>query len=155
MSMKGQLVFEFVIAAMILFSIVIYSVSYSVGTVNAFHRGFVSDSLQSWALKVSDTLLNDPANGIVSEWPDISISGMSALQSECSNDYDSVLERFGLARRSSFDRPLHIYVTVEDEGGSGIMTCGDFPPPSLEKATVTRFGRLPSDTFARVEVTIW
>ena len=153
--MKGQLVFEFVIAALILFFVVIYTINYVSDSMNLYHASFVSNYFESRSIQVSDVLLNDPVNGIVREWPLLSMGKMSGLENLCDNDYYLVLERFDLDRKASYDRPLHLYVSVDSINGTNYMVCGSVPPPRTEKATTTRFGLLPSSDIARVEVTIW
>jgi hypothetical protein len=153
--MKGQLVFEFVLASLILFSVIIYAITYMTGSVGSYHGEFVSNSLESWVVKVSDVLLRSPERGIVSEWPMLDSNKYAQLESECQSDYDMVIERFGLVRKVTYDRPLHLYVSVEGVDGVTYMTCGNVPPQRINRATITRFALLPSNDVARVMVTVW
>jgi hypothetical protein len=152
--LKGQLVFEFVIAAVIMFSIIVYSISFLNNRMDAYHTGFVSNSMESKAVKVTSMLLNQGC-GIVGEWPMLDSGRCALLESECENDYDSVLARFGLERRVSYDRPVHLQISIEGLGGASYMTCGNSPPERVSKVAVTRFVLLPSREIARLRVTVW
>ena len=162
--MKGQLVFEFVIAALMLFSIIIYTINYLSINSNLYHERFLSNMLESKAVQVSEILLNDPVDGIVDEWPLLDTVKMSAFESSCNSDYEETLRDFNLIDDFPYSELHHLSVVVNATDGQVYVDCGRTPPPiqniwyqAASKATVTRYGYIPppGDKLATIEVVVW
>ena len=152
--MKGQIVFEFVIASLILFSIVFYTIGYVSSSFDFYHFNYISDKMESSALRISGLLLNDPEIGIVGEWPMLSLSKMEDFDDDCS-DYPGLLEKLGLKEKSPYIRFRQMNITVTDTDGLNYISCGRTPRDDVGKATVTRFALAPSGKIARIEISVW
>lgn len=163
--MKGQLVFEFVMAMFILFAIIIYAINYLSINMNMYHANFLSNFLEGRAVQISEVLLNDPANGLVSEWPLLSIERMRDFNESCYSDdgYIQLLYNFSLIEDIPYTELHHMSVLVNSTDGREYVDCGRTPPEDIamwhriaSTATVTRFGFVPADNkIATVEVVVW
>lgn len=90
--MKGQFVFEFLIAGFIFFGIILYSINYLNTNVNTFEGGFHKDEMTSKAVWVSEMLTSPTSDISLSEgWPVFSLTKISEFES----DYCQTQEDFG------------------------------------------------------------
>jgi len=161
--MKGQLVFEFVIAIFILFGIIIYAIDYLSTNMNTYHARFLSNFLESRAIQISEVLLNDPVNGIVSEWPLLDKTKMQDFNHTCYYNYLDVLYNFSMIEDLPYTQLYHMHVQVNSTDGYEYVVCGRTPPENItiwhhiaSRATVTRFGFVPADNkIATIEVVVW
>ncbi len=148
--MKGQMVFEFVVASLILFSIIIYTISFLSNDFNMRRNSFISDRLESNALRVSNILLGSQENGLIGEWPRLDPNKLIA---SC-GDYRSMQKSLGLKEEEPYVKYMNFNVTVEDSSGVR-RTCGRDPPESTGSGHVTRYALAPSDEIAKIDVTVW
>jgi hypothetical protein len=164
--MKGQLVFEFVIAAFILFAIVIYSINYMAISMNRYHERFLSNFLESRSLQISEVLMNDPVNGLVSRWPLLDMQKMDDFNRSCYTDdgYLDMLYNFSMIEDIPYTELHHLHVLVNATDGEEYVDCGRSPPQNItamhyiaSSATVTRFGYIPppENKIAMIEVVVW
>lgn len=155
--MKGQLVFEFVIAAFILFGIILFTINSLSANMNLYHTNYVSNFLESRALQITEVLMNDPKNGIVDEWPMLNENKMTNFNSSCNGDYINMIINFSMIEDLPYPSLHHMHVLVNATDGQEFINCGRVPPANITKATVTRFGFVPppTDKIAIVEVRVW
>ncbi len=162
--MKGQAVFEFVIAALILFSIIMYVISYMSTSFDLHHELFKSNRLEASALRVSDIIISDPENGIVDSWPNMSVSRMNDFHDACNQKgmdgedvgYFDLLEKFNLRDQTPYSRYTQLNIRVIGDYGDVYVDCGRTPFDEGTKGTVTRFGYVPErNQAARIVVTVW
>ncbi len=154
-NLKGQIVFEFVIASLILFSVIIYAISFIAGDFNARHGRFLSDRLESNAIRVSNLLLSDHRGiGIVDVWPNLNQVMMNDLVVKKCGDYPSLQDSLGLREESPYVTYIHFNITVADESTT-YVNCGREPPEDVGKAVVTRYALSPSKKVAKIGVTVW
>lgn len=156
--MKGQAVFEFIIASLILFSVIIYTINVVSSDFNLRHNHFLSDRLEGNVIRVSDLLLSEHQYGLTGDWPRLDQSKLDAFEAFCNppNDYTAVLEAFGLKEVAPYTRYTHMNVTVLDSDDVYVVNCGRTPPETVGKAVITRFAFYPSnDEIARIDVTLW
>jgi hypothetical protein len=157
---KGQLVFEFLMAVLILFGIIIYTVNFLFANMNLYHSQFMSNFLESKALQISEVLMNDPTMGFVSAWPHLDTGKISDFDlNYCqSGDPDpylfKLLPDYELFEPVPYFRYHHVRITVESPT-STLLDCGRTPPGKVSKSRVTRFGYLPSAEIANVTVIVW
>jgi hypothetical protein len=164
-AVKGQLVFEFIIAAFILFAVIIYVLNFLSITVNQMHESFLASIMEGKALQISEVLMHDPVNGLASEWPMLSKAKMESFNTSCSDvdGYKNLLESFGVVEKTPQSEMHHVRILVNESAGREYVKCGYNPPPVAglmyrvsSKATATRFGFVPEDdTIATVEVVVW
>jgi hypothetical protein len=162
--MKAQAVFEFIIASMILFSIIIYTISY-LSSSFATHHGIANTAdLEAKAMRISDILASDNQIGIFSSWPSLSVPRMTALDNTCkdaSNDgYFRTIGRFGLNESSPSSKYNRLQIMVVGTDGFVYVNCGRVPVGKVASGYVTRFGFVPGATpgsgqLAMINVTVW
>lgn len=156
---KGQAVFEFIIASLIMFSVIFYTINFLSMDFGARHERFLTDHMESNSIRVSDLLMN-PDTGIIGSWPTLSRSKMITLENDCEQDYTGTLDDFGLREELPYVRYIHMKLTVTDLDSNSYLDCGRSPPENVETAEVTRFAFLPSppyptDEIAIVELSLW
>jgi hypothetical protein len=156
-SMKGQLIFEFVIAAFILFSIVLFTINNLSISMYTYHTTFVSNFMESRAMQISEVLMNDPVNGIVSEWPLLSTQKMTAFNDTCFYNYLDVLANFSVIENYPYTNLHHMHVIVNGSDGEMYVDCGRMTPGNITSSTVTRFGFVPppENKIATIQVVVW
>lgn len=150
---KGQAIFEFIIASLILFSVIFYTINFLSMDFNMRHERFLTDHLESNSIRVSGMLMN-PDTGIIDSWPALSQSKMNTLNTTCEMDYIGTLDDFGLREELPYVRYIHIKLTVTDLGSNTYLDCGRSPPGGVETAEVTRFAFLPSPPYPTDEIAI-
>ncbi len=151
---KGQLVFEFVIASLILFSVIFYTINFISSDFNLRHNRFLSDRLEGNAIRVSDILLSNNQNGLTSGWPLLDQDRIDEFMIQC-GDYIGTLKEMGLKEEAPYVRYIHMNVTVTDSSPQTYLSCGRSPPENAAKAVVTRFALSPGNRIARIDVTLW
>jgi hypothetical protein len=148
----GQAVFEFVIASLILFSVIFYTMNYVSSDFNVRHDSFISDRLEINVIRVSDMLMS--TNGIVDTWPYLNAGKMDTLNVSCYNDYTGTLDDFGLKEEIPYTRYTNMRINVSD-GLTTYIGCGFEPPERKESAEITRYGLLPGNNVGEVRISLW
>ena len=154
---KGQLVFEFVIAALFFFITIVYVMNLISGSVGSSRESFFSQYLESKAAMATEVLLNSHENGIVREWPVLDTGRMNSLNMLCStpDGYIQVLDRLELIESASVAGNRNLALNVRDVDGVEYVDCGRRPVEGFPQATITRFGLLPSGKTAVIEAIVW
>lgn len=149
---KGQMIFEFVVAAVLFFGIVLYIMSYLSASMATFTEDFYVNSLHSKAMVASELMVRSQGNwsgstpvsvGLAGTYPVLDSAKMSGLQSYCSaqSGYLDVLDRLNLMETpfslAGSGRHFNMYVEINETGGSPRMVCGR-PPGGATFAGVTR-----------------
>lgn len=157
--MKAQAVFEFVIASMILFSLVIYTISYLSSSFALHHDISKSADLEAKALRVSDMLAGDGGVGMFSAWPNLDTARMAGFNASCAgNDgYFLTVGRLGLNESSPISKFNRLHITVSGVNGKAYVNCGRTPVEGAASGYVTRFGFVPApdSQLATINVTVW
>lgn len=86
--MKGQLVFEFIIAAVLLFAIIMYIINYLSINFSSFSKEFYSDNLENKLLQISEILILDNNTGLVKNWPVLNYTKIMELNQSCDSNPD-------------------------------------------------------------------
>jgi hypothetical protein len=162
--MKAQAVFEFIIASMILFSIIIYTISY-LSSSFAMHHGIAGTAdLEAKAMRISDILASDNKIGIFSTWPNLSVSKMNILHTTCNDatgdGYFRTIGRFGLNESSPSSKYNRLQIMVVGADKYVYVNCGRVPVGKVASGYVTRFGFVPgaapgSGQLAQINVSVW
>jgi len=145
--MKGQAVFEFVVAAMLFFVIIFYMLSFLSTTVSSYRSGFGINRLEAKAIDVSDALVRI---NLTEKYPVLSYGRIGYLDGYCAHgdNYVRLLSRFGIYWTGGGMR-----ISVK-EGRKTILDCGDFPPDAYT-ATVDRYMLSENNTLLGVGVVVW
>ena len=159
--MKGQLVFEFVIATMFFLAIVMYMISYTTSSVFAHTNAHDVNTLESRAWQLSEAVLTRQGSwsggvpqeiGLALEWPVLSSSRISSLDSWCSSNPQRFLELLDVDYRYN-GASLEI-VEFTDPGESTLLRCGT-PPENMQSASITRFAASEGGNLLKVTVSYW
>jgi hypothetical protein len=155
--MKGQLIFEFVIAAFILFSIILFTINNLSISMYTYHTTFNSNFMESKAMQISEVLMNDPVNGIVSEWPLLSTQKMADFNDTCFYDYIGVLTNFSVIENYPYTNLHHMHIIVNGTDGEIYVDCGRVSLENRTSSMVTRFGFIPppENKIANIRVIVW
>ena len=160
-NLKGQAIFEFVIAAVILLSVVAVMMAFSSGEVNTFSDSFKTDKMNSKVIQITESILNLHAKyNIIEKWPVFSHSKMLAFNSTCNSAYAQLLTDLELY---AID-PLggrhndHIMIKARDiSTNANIIECGRLPIDIIERPPVYEMRRVGIDSANGhpVELEIW
>ncbi len=160
--MRGQLIFEFVIATLFFLAIVMYTISYLNITVFAFSESHQNSMIRNNAWQISELLVKgqgvwsgsplEPMElGIAESWPVMNHTRITALDAWCGT-------RLGeMAALLDVDPEIHgTSIKVYRKTASGeesLADCGS-PPNSRPNTMVTRFGVLDTDS-SLVRIVVW
>ncbi len=162
--MKGQIIFQFIIAAVIFFSIVLFIITYLNSTVSAFGNDAFADALQAKAAQISEVLVKNPgvwngstpaALGIAAGWPVLNQTKMELLGKYCSSDFEGLRRLLGLDERVSdfSEKELTAGIKIFRDN-IGVLDCGP-DPPSARTGSVKRFAVSEDGRLLSIEVFMW
>lgn len=160
--LKGQMIFEFTVAAMLFFGIMFFIIAYLNQNVQSFSSDAYREILQAKAYQISEILVHHPGNwddsnpatptplipGFEEDWPVLNDQRMEDFNNYCviADGYDSLRLVFGLDERLyDFDtdgrRQFNITMTDLDAALGGtepiIINCGR-DPTGPARAIITR-----------------
>jgi hypothetical protein len=159
--MKGQFVFEFLLAGVIFFAIVLYAMNYLNVNVSDFKVRFYSDKLQSKALQISEVLGNEKSSlGLVESPYLFNKSRVDNFDSMYCKDQDGYMKmRVGLdlTERIEYGERLHnVNITLVTESGLILLDCGYTIPKGTERVEAERVGVFNENgELARLRVIVW
>jgi hypothetical protein len=142
--MKGQFIFEFLVAGIVFFAIILYMINYLNVNVLDFKNRFYMDELESKALKVSEMLTGEKSNlSLVDRWPVFSESKIKDFNDYCKDNYDKLVRDLDLWERTVYgERPHKVKIKINTTSGS-LLDCGPANlPDSASIAEAERFGVL-------------
>ena len=154
--MKGQMVFEFLIAGIMFFAIVVYSINYLNVNVSDFKWKFYQDKLQGKAMQISDILMNEKSSlGLVGQPHVFSTAKIQNFsQNYCDvSKYHDLLGEFYLVEKTvwgTLDHDMNILLF----SGESYLDCGAKIPGNTTKAEVERVGLLNND-LVKLRVVVW
>ncbi len=143
--MKGQFVFEFLIAGFIFFGIILYSINYLNTNVSAFEGGFHKDEITSKAVWVSE-MLTSPFSEIslTEEWPVFSLVKITEFERDyCQTreGFETLKERLNMVKRGAFaEIPLTVRI---------VMSSPALPGDRMECSEVSETGEIDYTTNIR------
>jgi len=159
--MKGQFVFEFLLAGVIFFAVVLYAMNYLNVNVSDFQVRFYSDKLQSKALQISDMLGNDRSSlGLVESPSLFNKSMIESFNSTYCLDQDGYLRMrldLNLMEKTEYGERMHnVNITLVTESGLILLDCGYNIPTGIERAEAERFGVFRENgELAKLRVIVW
>lgn len=161
--MKGQMVFEFIIAAVLFFAVILYVVNYLNTAVYGFSADFYTDSLHTTALQISELLLKNQGIlesgvpvvvGLASDsgWPVLSSAKIGYLKDYCESSYTELVhQKLGLEANKN----MAINIT-QPHSASPIMDCkGAVIPEGVTIAHIKRFVLSESNEVLTIDVWVW
>ena len=141
--MKGQMIFEFMVAAVIFIGIVLYIIMYMSGSMGTFSSDYRSNFLESKAVQISEILAHSPGvwvdgepvqMGLATEWPELDKAKVELLQAYCPGHAGELREMLDLVERETFlvgetpvERSYDVWINV-----SGQLDCSTTVIPAGE-----------------------
>ena len=156
-AMKGQLVLEFVVAAILLFGVIIYVMGNVMGNVERYNFQSAENTRMVMAFTISDLVLRDGGVwsggvpvvvGVAEDWPVLSSVKMQDLEDYCNTDYEELRNMLGLGPDNG------VAIFINETGVGGIMSCGS-PELDVKHSKITRFALTESGNIARIEIWVW
>lgn len=154
--MKGQFVFEFLIAGIIFFVVVIYSINYLNVNVADFKSKFHQSALQNKAIQVSEVLMKGYSHLSVADDFEFSLQKIGEFnQTYCppEGDYSRLVGELHLYEKTSYGEfPGDIKIEISNSTDL-FMSCGPRVPGS-PRADMERLGML-NGGIVRMRVIVW
>ncbi len=153
------MIFEFLIAAMVFFSIIFYILNYLSTSVATFSSDAYNDVLQSRVMQISELLVrtegkwinNTPvAVGLVKSWPVLGGGKIAGLDYFCEKNYTSLLGMLGLLE-GAYNRTYNVQIMINN---GEVLDCG-FPPRGAQIAKVRRYALSENRSILTIDVAIW
>ncbi len=154
--MKGQLIFEFIIAGLIFFALILYTVNYLNASVSDFSGKFYQNRLQSKAVQMAEILVSgDSGLGIADDRVFIPAKIQQFNATYCSDaNYRNLVKDFYLYEATAYGvSPNNAKISLSTDDGM-LLDCGMGMPRNVTKADIERIG-LYQNRIARLSVTVW
>ena len=155
--MKGQMVFEFVVAAVLFIGIVVFVMNILNANVAAFTNDYYKASMDAKAVAASESLLRGPDG--LGKWPVIETGKAASFEAWCNTaaNYTAELTRFGLTDKP-YNGTYDVRIIIKEiDSGTVRMDCrpqvGPIMPGEVSGANVRRLGIM--DTGEIVEINFW
>ncbi len=166
MGKKSQLTFEFLIAGIIFFVLIIYVINYLNTNVSGYKNQFYFDKLQKKVVEISEVMThsNETGFGLAEEWPILSLSKIQTFNTSCINDYLGLMKNLSVDEQTSYGVKSHkMKIIINTTDGNTLVNCRpentppDFIPGNITKAEVQRFAVLnnPEKSLLILRFLIW
>jgi hypothetical protein len=156
--MKGQLIFEFIVAGLIFFAIVLYSINFLNANMSDFREKFYQNKLQGKAFQVSEILIAGESGLGIADGGIFNQSKIAVFNATFCGDsnYKALAEAFYMYETTNFGilpNNLRIDLSVPATGVV-LLDCGPRIPRGNAKAEIGRVG-LYQGNIAKLGVTVW
>ena len=155
--MKGQMVFEFIIAGLFFFGIIIYSINYLTVNVEDFKGDFYQNLIQTKAIQISEIIMSESSSmGVVSdyEFNTTKIDDFNSTYCRIDSYYRTVKD-FQLYEKTTYGTyPLNVNIVMMNSTDNVMMDCGAMIPSNVKKVEISRFGLYNGD-IARMGIVVW
>lgn len=143
--MKGQAVFEFVVAVILFLGIIFYVINFLNSSVSNYSDESRLNTLEVKALEISEYLMHI---GFTDDWPILSYQKLRDFNDTCNNDYAGTLERLDLEGSK---------LKLEaNESSTVLLDCEqNVAVPDIQKAEVQRLALSPQHNIINVRVVVW
>ena len=159
--MRGQFVFEFLIAGLIFFTIVVYTISYLNVNVSDFKSKFYHNRLQSKAIQISEVLMGGGSYLSIADSSEFNLTKIQEFNitycnlSEIST-YQNLVNDLHLKEKTVYgvfsdNIKIYLYLLSPIEI---LLDCGPMIPRNITKAEVGRVGVFNGE-MAKLEVVVW
>ena len=125
------MVFEFLVAAIVFFSIMFYIINFVSASFTDSSSTAYTDSLNSKAMQISELLMHTEGTwtptltslGLEHEWPLIANNKINSLNQECTANPTLVKQLLGLTE-ARYDREYNYNITMKTVSGASLLNCG-------------------------------
>jgi len=155
--MKGQFIFEFLVAGLIFFMVIVYTINYMNVNVSEFKNNFYYDRLQVKAMQVSEVLMSGSSGLGLAGNSGFNLTRIQEFdQAYCDiTNYRNLVGDLHLYENTKFGAfPNDIRISITNSTGNNVLECGLNQPRNVTRAEITRFGILGSD-IAKLSVSVW
>ncbi|MBI2675346.1 MAG: hypothetical protein HYX24_02725 [Candidatus Aenigmarchaeota archaeon] len=158
---KGQMLLEFVIAALIFFGILFFIISLLNTNVSRYSLSAVADSLESKAVRVSEMLLSEGmwdngtySPGLVAGRNVIDYGKLGRFRELCENNYTYVQLLLGLTTQGMAGKNAKdFYISIDDDR-KNVMECGGKQRPATS-ANIRRYALSQNNTIVSLDIFVW
>lgn len=162
---KGQLVFEFIIAAVLFMGLVLFVLNMLNTNVSIFTGDYGIYDMENRVITLSEALVKTNVGiGLAEEWPVLDQTKITTLQTDCNdnNKYVDLLKSFNLdSRPQGFDRTYDYRIVINKTlplggGRVTILECNPprGPPVNITGAHVRRYAVLDTNK-ERLDIDVW
>lgn len=161
---SGQMIFEFIVAAMLFFAIIFYVINYMSGSVNTASAGLQSEIMESKVVQISEILVRTEGDwedglgspGLVGEqgWPVLSNEKILWLGEYCTPrtpNYKILKDRLGLME-GAFGRTYELSIKISNST-EVILECGRIRE-ELSQTSIKRFAVSEDRELLSVDVVV-
>jgi hypothetical protein len=161
------MVFEFVVAAMIFFTIILYTINYLNSSVSAFSNELYINNMETRAIQISELLIHNPGVwdgdeprlvGLCEEWPVLNSIRIGNLHTFCQDpaNYNNLLQNLGLEEnRFGSTQRYNISIRINESGNPvALLDCGP-SPPERRMVNVERFALSGENKILSINVWLW
>jgi hypothetical protein len=165
-ALKGQAIFEFIIAAVLFFGIIFYVINYLNIQMSTFSNDYYVNELENKAVQITELLMHTPGVwhmdgtpdvvGLSDSWPVLNISKVNMLDEYCRNNYILLMEKLDMETTFPYSRRLMKAAIEVNETASNrnILDCG-VEPENITVAKITRYCVTEAGNTARMDVAVW
>jgi hypothetical protein len=158
--MKGQFIFEFLIAGLIFFTVVVYTISYLNVNVSDFKNKFYYNRLQSKAIQISEVLVGGESPLSLVDGSGFSLARIQNFNnSYCrqAEDYTKLIDDLYLKERTSYGLSLEndVKIHLSSPNEIKLLDCpGIISRSGSPRAEIERVGVLQGETI-KLRVIVW
>ena len=153
--LKGQLIFEFVVAVVIFFAIVLYTLNYLNTQVTGYSNDYYTESVNSKAVQIAELLVMNKGNwtsfgptvgvkvvGLAEDWPVLNRTKAGALNVYCNANYVALMNNLGVRLQNR----LKIVLNETTSSGTvvNIVDCPNDQVPGNERTEARRYALIPN-----------
>jgi hypothetical protein len=168
--MKGQMVFEFIVATVIFIGVVLYVVLLLNSTVASYTGDYNKNALNEKALRISEVLVHSPGvwepisgttptiyrpmqAGFSADWPVLNDTEIKYMAAYCANGYGrtGIVDLFGIGGETLAEG---VGIRISNSTNGSILDCMT-GTPFLEHAYAERVAYTPESKTVKVGVTVW
>jgi hypothetical protein len=155
--MKGQLIFEFIIAGLIFFAIIIYTINYLNISTSDFKEKFSQSRLQSKAVQIAEILMSSKSGLSMADDMKFNLSKIQEFNNTyCPppGNYTKLAVDLYLYEKNEFGFfPNNAKIELF-KNNAMVLDCGPAIPRGLTKVEMTRVGLLQGE-IAKLRVVVW
>ncbi|NOX71867.1 MAG: hypothetical protein GXO64_04190 [Candidatus Micrarchaeota archaeon] len=158
---KGQAVFEFIFAAIVLFASILYILGVLNGEIASFSQSHQADAMNSRVIELSALLASGHEKyGLADSWPVLEHAKIVDFNNNCRNNYAELLNDLQLYESDPLGGKHNIHIkinAIDTETGQMLIDCGRTPANLAERPDVYEVKRIgiDSETGNPIELTIW
>jgi hypothetical protein len=157
--MKAQLILEFVIASILFFGILLYTINYVNSNVADFRTKAYQNYLQTKALEISEILMNKESSLSLIDDYGFNVTKINKFNETYCNlgaQYKKLVEVLNLYKETE-SIPIHNDIRMEIfdvENSHVLLSCGPEVPRNVGKVEITRVG-LCEGFLCTLRIVVW